>query len=96
MKAGVSFVKKPVRFICIFFGSGVWNVAISGRVVGGREGAYRVLYVFQQAHSIFNYDLIFKTDELDDLLGNPWPNDVEVHFLHVHLSRGSENRMKCT
>jgi hypothetical protein len=41
--------------------------------------------VLQKSHHIFDYDLIFKANQLNNTFCNPWLHDVEVDFPHVDL-----------
>ena len=85
MNAGVEFVKKPVRFICIFLGSGVWSrrkISLSHIEV---EATYGLIFVFEEAHCILNDDLIVNANKFYDFFGYPRSNHHYVYFPHINL-----------
>ena len=81
-------VRKPVRAICIFLGSGDCK---QGQEVSpcyelvSKNGTDRILLVFQQPHSVFYHDFVLESCELDDFLCNPGPDDVHVDFSCIDL-----------
>lgn len=86
MNAGVEFVRKPVRFICIFLGSGVWSrPEISSIHIIKVESAYGLILVFEEAHCILYNNFVIKADKFHDLFGYPRSNDHQVHFPHINL-----------
>lgn len=53
----------------------------------GIRGAYRLLFIFEKAHSVLYDDFILESNQLDDFLGYPWPNDLQVDLTHINLIR---------
>jgi hypothetical protein len=92
MNADVESVRKPVRLICIFLGSGV---CVDGINTGFREERrekciHRLGFIFKESHGVLDEDLVLETDELDDLFSDPRSNDLQVDLTHIYLDEMSE------
>jgi len=72
----------PVKFTCIRFGSGIWGKSRSGN---NNAPTYRLIFVLEETVGVLDHDIIFKTDQLCDLFGNPFPKYRDVDLAQVHL-----------
>src|SRR5260221_6124206 len=92
MNADVESVRKPVRLICIFLGSGVCVDDINTGVRDKCRGKciHRLGLIFKESHGVLDEDLVLETDELDDLFSDPRSNDLQVDLTHIYLDEKSE------
>jgi hypothetical protein len=92
MNADVESVRKPVRLICIFLGSGVCVVDINTGVREKCRGKWihRLRFILKESHGVLDEDLVLETDELHDLFSNPRSNDLQVDLTHIYLDEMSE------
>jgi hypothetical protein len=87
MNADVESVRKPVKLICIFLGSGVCVNDINTGVTEICRGKcdHRLGFIFKESHGVLDENFVLETDELHDLFGDPRPNDLQVDLTHVYL-----------
>ena len=87
MNTGVESVRKPVRWICIFWDRESVHEDESKGQTERMAGFYGLRLVFEKTHCILYDEFIVQTEEFHDffLVSDPRSDDLQVYFAHVYL-----------